>query len=67
MYILNVDDLGQKNIFSCNGIIANWLIKKNIPLLGKSGGGQFCFMKTDLLEEVLEGLPFWYNLTSHIF
>jgi len=65
MYVTNVDDLQQDKLYKCNGLIAEWLmIEKKIPLLGKSKNGQFVFSKTDLLEEVLKGLPFYLNITK---
>ena len=65
MYIINVDALPESLLFKCNGIIANWLMEeKSIPVLGKSKDGKWCFMKTELLEEVLKGLPFYYDITK---
>ena len=68
MYVTNIENiLYNTKIYRCNGIIASWLIQKNIPLLGKTKSGEFCFMETKLLEEVLDGLPFWYKITKEIF
>lgn len=68
MFITNVDDMPQDKIYRCGNIIANWLIyEKNIPLLGKSKNGDFCFSKTDLLKEILEHIPFYYKVVSKIF
>lgn len=63
MYIINVDELPPEKLYKCNGLIANWLMKeKNFPLLGKSKDGSFVFSKTELLLEVLEGIPFYLNI-----
>lgn len=68
MYVLNVDDFPKDKIYKCNGIIGGWLVnEKNIPILGKSSDGKWCFSKTPLLEEVLEKLPFYYNITKSLF
>lgn len=63
MFIVNVDELPPEKLYKCNKTIANWLIKeKNFPLLGKSKDGSFVFSKTELLLEVLEGIPFYLNI-----
>jgi len=65
MYIVNTDSLPQDKLYKCNGIIANWLMKeKSVPLLGKSKTGEYVFSKTELLDEVLKNLPFYFNITK---
>ena len=65
MYITNVDTLDQSKLYKCNGIIAGWLMKeKSVPLLGKSKTGEFVFSKTELLDEILNSLPFYFNITK---
>ena len=68
MYVNNINSFPENKIYRCSGIIANWLIReKNIPLLGKSKNGEFCFSKTDLLEEVLEQIPFYFKIAEKLF
>ena len=65
MYIINADAFPQDKLFKTNGVIANWLIReKNIPLLGKSKTGEYCFSKTELLNEVVLTMPFYLKLTE---
>ncbi len=65
MYVVNPENYPQEKIYSCNGVVANWLItEKHFPLFGKSPMGEFCFVKTDVLIEVLETLPFYLKLSK---
>ena len=66
VYITNIDDAyPEHRMYKTNKYIASWLINRNIPLLGKSKDGRFCFAKTDLLKEVLENLPFYYKIADY--
>lgn len=63
MYIINMNNFPANKVFQCKGLLANWLMtEKNIPLLGTSEDGKFCFSKTDLLDEILKTVPFWYRV-----
>jgi hypothetical protein len=64
MYVLNPEVISESKIFYCNGIIANWLMfEKSFPLLCRKGR-LFGFMKTDVLNEILNGLPFWLRVSK---
>lgn len=61
MFIKNIKGLNIP-IYSCNFLIANYLIKeKSIPLLSMNGS-KYLFAETDLLKEVLEGMPFYLKV-----
>jgi hypothetical protein len=49
-------------IYSCNNILGEYLVnQKSIPVLSIENG-KWLFSKTHLLEEVLNGLPFYMKI-----
>lgn len=61
--ILNPESLNQNKIYWCNGIVADYLIKKGISLLCKKGRA-FGFAKTKDLEKALDKMPIWLRISK---
>lgn len=57
MFIRNIEDTNKEH-FECNGVIGNYLIKREIPLLARRGN-TFIFSKTGELKETINAMP-WY-------
>jgi hypothetical protein len=54
MYLLNPATIPKDRLYTCNGIVAKFLIyKANIPLLSRSGRIWY-FSRTTALEKALE-------------
>lgn len=56
MYLVNPSIVNKK--YMCNKLVAKYLIKKELPLLGKEDG-IFYFVETEELNDILNSAPFY--------
>ena len=64
MYILNPSIINKDKLYSCNGIVAEWLIyEKKFPLFARGEQGEFLFVKTKDLEKIISEIPFHLKLS----
>jgi hypothetical protein len=62
MYIKNIENIPEKKVYTCNGLIASYLIyQKHMPLLSRKEKTWY-FYKTSKLEKALKEMPFWYKV-----
>lgn len=54
MFILNIKDINNVNLFVCDKHTASVLIKNNIPILGINDN-KYYFMKCKRIFDILEG------------
>ena len=67
MYILNPSIINKDKLYSCNGIVAEWLIyEKKFPLFARGEQGEFLFVKTTELTLALDSIPFWLKIKKFI-
>jgi hypothetical protein len=61
--IINVQSMPHK--FKCKKLLANYLqYERNLPLLSVDSD-YYYFVDNDLLQEILESLPWWLKLLKN--
>ena len=56
MFISNLKNMNFSNIYTCDKLIGNFLLKEGFPLLGRDGD-KMKFSNTKELQETLNHLP----------